>query len=102
MRGLLLHFAFLSLLAGCAGHLAANDLPADPQVAGKKLYVAKCAKCHKFYDPAKYTDAEWAAWMEKMGRKARLKPDQQALVSQYIEETLRAPRKTEPAARPSP
>ena len=102
MQRLFLHFAALILLAGCAGRLAANDLPADPLASGKKLYVAKCAKCHKFYDPAKYADAEWATWMAKMSRKARLKPDQQALVSQYVEETLRAPRKAEPPVPPSP
>ena len=50
-----------------------------------KLYVAKCARCHKFYNPAEYSDAEWHSWMTKMSRKARLKPDQQELLSRYLE-----------------
>jgi len=88
-------------LAGCAGPASATDTPGDPGSAGRKLYVAKCAKCHKFYDPAKYTDAEWAMWMEKMGKKAKLKPDQKEMLARYIEETLRAPRTGVPARTPN-
>jgi len=50
-----------------------------------KHYVAKCARCHKFYNPAEYGDAEWRSWMTKMSRKARVKPDQQELLSRYLE-----------------
>jgi hypothetical protein len=94
MRALFLLTAFALGLAGCAGPASATDSPGDPARAGRKLYVAKCAKCHKFYDPAKYSDAEWAMWMEKMGRKAKLKPDQQQILARYIDETLRSPRNT--------
>jgi hypothetical protein len=94
MRAPWLLAAFLIGLAGCAGPASATDSSGDPTRAARKLYIAKCAKCHKFYDPAKYSDAEWAMWMEKMGRKAKLKPEQQQMVSRYIEETLRSPRKT--------
>jgi len=54
--------------------------------------VAKCAKCHKFYDPANYSDQDWKIWMGKMSKKAKLKPDQEAAVSHYIERVLRAPK----------
>src|SRR6266404_2175046 len=85
-----LYLITLSLgLAGCAGPASATDTPGDPIAGGRKLYLAKCAKCHKFYDPAKYTDGEWAMWMEKMGKKAKLKPEQKQLLSRYIDETLR-------------
>ena len=50
----------------------------------KKLYVAKCAKCHKLYDPAGYGDEQWAGWMEKMRRKARLSPEQYDLLLRYL------------------
>jgi Dihaem cytochrome c len=49
------------------------------------LYVAKCMRCHKSYNPAEYSDAEWHSWMTKMSRKARLKPGQQELLSRYLE-----------------
>jgi mono/diheme cytochrome c family protein len=70
----------------------ARDLSPAGNSAGQKLYVAKCAKCHKFYDPAKYSDADWEMWMTKMGKKAKLKPDQQEDVSRYIAENLRNPK----------
>ena len=62
----------LSLCAasGCAGHALAKDLPVDDHSAGHKVYVTKCAKCHRFYDPAKYSEADWEMWMAKMSKKA--------------------------------
>jgi len=49
-----------------------------------KLYNAKCARCHRFYHPANYSEAEWNSWMTRMSRKAHLKPDQQELLSRYL------------------
>ncbi len=80
-------------LAGCTGPVRATDLSVNDTSAGRKLYVAKCAKCHKFYDPAKYSDEEWAKWMGKMSKKAKLKPEQEQMLSRYIDDTLRTPHK---------
>ena len=57
--------------------------------AAASLYKAKCARCHKFYDPAAYKQSEWDVWMQKMGKKSKLKPDQFDLLSRYLE-TFRA------------
>jgi len=76
---------------GCAVPATAKDLSSN-ETAGQKLYVAKCAKCHKFYDPAKYSDADWQMWMAKMSKKAKLKPAQEAELSRYISENLRRPK----------
>src|SRR6266545_1851261 len=65
-------------LAGCSSSAPAKDLPGAENSVGHKLYVAKCAKCHKFYDPAKYSEADWKMWMKKMSKKAKLKPEQEA------------------------
>jgi len=59
---------------------------AEPLVRAKKLYTTKCARCHKFYDPQRYTDEQWAMWMDKMRRKARLTQEQFALLSAYLEQ----------------
>ena len=59
-------------------------LSADDIAQGAKLHTAKCARCHKFYDPAAYSDAEWRLWMTKMAKKARLTPDQEAVLSRYL------------------
>lgn len=82
--------------AGCSGPARASAAPAasDEVTVARKLYAAKCAKCHQLYDPAKYTDAEWTKWMGKMSRKSKLKPEQQEMLSRYIEQTYRAPRKS--------
>jgi hypothetical protein len=48
------------------------------------LYVAKCAKCHKFYNPADYSQEEWDKWMRKMSRKAKLNPEQSQLLHEYL------------------
>ena len=59
---------------------------ADQEIAAaRRLYVAKCARCHKFYDPADYRDAQWHSWMAKMSKKARLKAGQEQLLSRYLQ-----------------
>jgi cytochrome c5 len=67
---------------------AADSAPAD-LAAGKKIYVNKCARCHKFYDPSRYDDAAWSSWMTKMKKKARLDDEQYRLLTIYVD-TLRA------------
>ena len=52
--------------------------------SARSLYVAKCANCHKFYNPANYTDREWMVWMAKMGKKAKLNSEQYELLSHYL------------------
>ena len=83
----------LVALAGCASPEKATD-SGDPSQIARKLYIAKCAKCHKFYDPAKYSDVEWQTWMRKMSRKSKLSPEQQELLSSYIEQTFRSESRT--------
>jgi len=57
----------------------------ETAASGRKLYVNKCARCHKFYDPAGYGAAEWKSWMTKMSRKAKLEPEQTTLLAEYLE-----------------
>jgi uncharacterized protein YceK len=86
-------------LSGCSGPASVTDGPYDEKTAARRLYVAKCAKCHKFYDPAKYSDQEWEKWMTKMSKKAKLKPEQEAMLARYIEDTYRAPQRTNSAGQ---
>lgn len=51
--------------------LVAGTGQAAPDPA-RQLYVRKCAACHKLYDPARYSEADWDKWLGKMQRKARL------------------------------
>lgn len=77
------------LLAGCQGLDAGPGLPPDDGSPGRQLYVTKCAKCHKFYNPANYSDEDWQKWMAKMSKKSKLTAEQSELLSKYIEENLR-------------
>ncbi len=66
------------LLSSLVALLAAPVLGAagDPPSPARQLYVRKCAGCHKLYDPARYSEADWDRWLGKMQRKARLNDDQ--------------------------
>jgi len=74
--------------AGCAA--ASPKETQDEKGTARKLYVIKCAKCHKFYDPAKYSDEEWKVWMRKMSKKSKLTAEQERSLSEYIERTYRS------------
>ena len=78
---------------GCAVPAMAKDSPSNESAEGQKIYFTKCAKCHKFYEPAKYSEGDWQMWMTKMSKKAKLKPQQEEALSRYIAENLRAPRR---------
>jgi hypothetical protein len=83
--------AWTILALGAAGLLTAGagELSVKETRVAKKVYHAKCAKCHKLYNPGDYNAEEWRSWMGKMTRKAKLKPEQAELVSRYLD-TVRA------------
>ena len=74
----------IGLLVLAVFQARAEALSSQEIAAAKKIYITKCAKCHKFYDPAAYNQSEWDEWMVKMGKKSKLKPNQYALLSRYL------------------
>ncbi len=65
----------LLLVASCApaaDHFASTRSGGN-ETDGGKIYVRNCAKCHEFYPPANYSQADWDKWMVKMRRKSKLK-----------------------------
>ncbi|PYK59460.1 MAG: hypothetical protein DME21_13175 [Verrucomicrobia bacterium] len=84
-------------LAGCQSLPPADRIPPtlDPAKAaalspdivsrGAKLYSLKCARCHKFYNPADYGDAEWHGWMTRMSKKAHLESDEREILVRYLD-----------------
>ncbi len=72
----------LALSAGTAG---ADELKLKEMTEARRIYVAKCAKCHKFYEPKSYNDADWQKWMDAMSRKSKLKADQEDLLKRYLQ-----------------
>ncbi len=81
---------FLLILVGifAVTTARADGSAVDQTAAGRKLYVNKCAKCHKMYDPANYTDRQWDSWMGKMQKKAKLNPQEKEAVNEYVRQTL--------------
>lgn len=51
----------------------------------RKIYVAKCAKCHRFYEPMEYGAEAWKRWMASMSEKSKLKQGQAELLNQYLD-----------------
>ncbi len=101
--------AAAAALAGCAtgphGSDAIVPAPAEAALAAERagmppaevsraadLYSLKCARCHKFYDPAGYNDTEWRTWMIKMSKKSRLQPAEEDLLTRYLEASRRSRR----------
>src|SRR2546423_6483262 len=85
------------LLISITQSFGGQDLSPKNSEAARKIYTAKCAKCHQFYDPKSYSQVEWDGWMQKMKKKPRLQADQFDMVSRYLA-VLRAeqPRECKP------
>ncbi len=77
---------FLISMLAATRIAGAEGLSAAELAAARKLSAVKCAKCHKFYEPADYSQADWAGWVEKMRKKSKLKPEQFDLLSRYLED----------------
>ena len=63
---------------------SAAGISAQEVTDASQLYVVKCAKCHKFYNPDGYSQRDWEMWMRKMSRKSKLKPAQEELLRRYL------------------
>jgi hypothetical protein len=81
----LLRIACLATFAAGVHAAAADALSPAESERARKLYVRKCARCHKLYDPAGYSDKEWNKWMGTMSRKAKLSESDEQRIKEYTE-----------------
>ena len=81
MRTLCLLFI---LIAAAHPAAIADELTLKELTAARKIYVAKCAKCHRFYEPKNYSENDWRTWMEKMNKKSKLKEEPAGLLTRYL------------------
>ena len=83
---MLLTLPAIGTVIGVFATVAARAADPVPQnlVSGRKLYTAKCARCHKLYEPARYDDKAWELWMQKMRDKAKLSEEQYGQLSVYL------------------
>lgn len=118
--------AFAALLAGCAG---SGPVPAptaknveyagrngqattlEALKVGRKLYIGRCAACHNLKDPKSIAPADWPEMVERMASNAKITPDQQRAITQYVvsisaaardESAPAAPKTGAPEAAPAP
>ena len=60
-----------------------------PELAeGKNLYENSCGRCHKLYEPKKYTKEEWQPILVRMQKKAKLDDTNMASITNYIHSQL--------------
>ena len=83
MRLLLITLLLMPVLA--AAGPGTNELSTRDLAEARSIYVNKCAKCHKFYEPRNYPEINWQAWMEKMDKKSRLNSRQAELLNRYLD-----------------
>ena len=53
---------------------------------GERTYRAKCTACHRVYEPAEETPAQWVKTLDKMEalKKATLSAEERARILQYL------------------
>jgi len=78
---------FLPLLAvGCsAPERSAAPAPAVPTTPAE-AFAQRCSVCHRAYDPASRTAAQWDHDLDRMKERAGLVPDQVEAVRQWLHE----------------
>jgi mono/diheme cytochrome c family protein len=70
----------VALVAGCAGRQT-SGAPGAPDA----LYRQRCSGCHRPYEPASRTRAQWAAAMDRMAPRAHLSPEQEGTLRHWLE-----------------
>ncbi|RKR08734.1 diheme cytochrome c [Flavobacterium sp. 90] len=94
--------AVVLFVVSCGTKKAAPTTPATPAVTqaakpttltpelaeGKNLYENSCARCHKLYDPKKFSQEDWKPILVRMQKKAKLDDTQMASISNYITSQL--------------
>lgn len=86
-------------LAGCAGNssvptptaknveLAGRNGQVTTLAAlkvGRNLFIGRCGACHSLKDPAALLPADWPDMVERMAEDAKVNPDQQRAITQYL------------------
>ncbi len=68
---------------------AASAVELTPELAeGKNLYENSCARCHKLYEPTKFSKEDWQPILVRMQKKAKLDDVKMASITNYIHSQL--------------
>lgn len=64
---------------------AASSKTEEFTAAGKKIYVAKCGRCHAMKNASDYTRQQWLPIMDRMAVKAGLTGSEKTEVLMYVQ-----------------
>jgi cytochrome c5 len=75
--------------ANAAATFTPKEVALTPElIEGKDLYDNNCAKCHKLYEPKKFSQEDWKSILVRMQKKAHLDDVQIVSISNYITSQL--------------
>lgn len=84
-------------VTGCATNSAppivtsppANDSDVLQLQHGRSLFVSRCIECHTLPDPHRYPREAWPLLVDKMSKRADLKPAERDAIVAYVEAASR-------------
>lgn len=69
---------------------------------GRSLYIGRCGACHSLKDPGFLDPGDWPGMVERMTENAKLSPDQQRAITQYLVGVSAAMHGDSASAAPAP
>lgn len=83
MRGALLMTCVAWAAVGAA---ACATAPARSGAGGgQALYRTRCSSCHRPYDPAERTGADWTVQLDRMAARAHLSPEDREAILGFLQ-----------------
>lgn len=86
MRKLMTATVLMTVIIGCGRSFVKKEFTKFPE--GEKLYMSKCAGCHRFYLPHEFTPAKWDSILVVMRPKAKITLEEEKEILNYLKEEL--------------
>lgn len=88
------HISIWAGLLGCL--LLLSVTPMWAQESGAEMWGRTCGRCHRIQPPNKYDADTWRAIMRDMAINARLTPQEEAAITEFLMGAARRPENPEP------
>lgn len=69
----------VSLVLACSGARFSKEMS-----RGERLFRSNCASCHTLPNPAKYTDIEWPALVNRYAERTTLNESEREKIIEYL------------------
>lgn len=86
LAGLALFLAAPVLFLAAVGCASTAPPPAEDHAdsGARDLYANKCTACHRLHRPSEYSKAKWPAILDRMSVKAKLTPEEDQELRDYL------------------